>query len=168
MASPSSHHSGGDMHQVIQDVLHKLKSQGLSAHFPAAFQECVSVVGTVPVCQEDRVPMDPDCDHTSCYYPKSMVIIPREEVFIRGLRDLIKDCPKWSINRLIRVCISRLHHHHGAAGIIAVLTCSVLLQWGPRQPGGPHVPPGSKATLGDSSSRDPARGTHLHPGSQLR
>ena len=66
--------------------------------------------------------MDPDCNCTLCYYPESMVIIPRGEVFIQGLQDLIKDYPEWSIDCLIRVCVSRLHHHHGAAGIIAVLT----------------------------------------------
>ncbi len=73
------------MHQVIWDMLHELMSQGLGAHFPAAFQECVPIVGTVPPCQEDRVPMDPECDHTSCYYPELMVVIPRGEVFIQGL-----------------------------------------------------------------------------------
>ena len=118
MASLSSHHSGGNMHQVIQDVLHELNHQGLSAHFPAVFQECVPVAGTVPPCQEDRVPVDP----MSCYYPESMVVIPRGEVFIHGLQDLIKDHPEWSVDHLICVCVSRLHHHHRAAGIIAVLT----------------------------------------------
>ncbi len=122
MVSPSSHHSRGDMHQVVQDVLHELKSQGLGMHFPAASWEHVPVLGTVPLCEEDRVPMDPDCNCTLCYYPESMVIIPRGEVFIQGLQDLIKDYPEWSIDCLIRVCVSRLHHHHGAAGIIAVLT----------------------------------------------
>ena len=110
------------MCQVVQDVLHKLKSQGLSVHFPAAFWEHVPVAGTVPPCEEDRVPMDPDCDCTSCYYPESMVVVLRGGVFIHCLQDLIKDCPKWSVDCLICVCISRLHHHHGDAGIIAVLT----------------------------------------------
>ena len=82
------------MHQVMRDMLHELKSQGLGVHFPAAFQEHVPVVGTVPLCQEDRVPVDPDCDCMSCYYPESMVIIPRGEVFIQGLQDLIKDHPE--------------------------------------------------------------------------
>ena len=122
VASPSSHHSGSDMCQVIWDVLHELKNQGLGAHFPAAFQEHVPVSGTVPLCEEDQVPMDPDCDHTSCYYPEPMVIVLRGEVFIRGLRDLIKDCPEWNVDCLIQVCISRLHHCHRDAGIITVLT----------------------------------------------
>ncbi len=73
------------MCQVIQDVLHELKNQGLRVHFPADFQECVPISGTIPLCQEDQVPVDPDCDHTSYYYPESMVIVPRGEVFIRGL-----------------------------------------------------------------------------------
>ncbi len=110
------------MHQVMWDVLHKLKSQGLRAHFPAAFQECVSIVGTVPPCQEDRVQVDPDCDCMSCYYPESIVIVLRGEVFIQDLQDLIKDHPKWNIDHLICVCIFRLHHHYRDAGIIAVLT----------------------------------------------
>ncbi len=83
-ASPSSHHSGGDVYQVMQDMLHELKYQGLSAHFPAAFQEHVPIAGTVPPCEEDRVSVDPDCNHTSCYYPESMVVVPRK-VFIQGL-----------------------------------------------------------------------------------
>ncbi len=119
VASPSSHHSRDNMHQVM---LHKLRSQGLGTHFPAAFWEHVPIAGTVPLCQEDRVPMDPDYNHTSCYFPESMVIVPRGEVFIQGLCDLIKDCPEWNVDHLICVCISRLHHHHRDAGIIAVLT----------------------------------------------
>ena len=66
--------------------------------------------------------MDPDCNCMSCYYPESMVIILRGEVFIWGLQDLINDCPEWSIDHLIHVCVSRLHHCYGAAGIVAVLT----------------------------------------------
>ena len=82
------------MHQVIQDVLHESKSQGLSVHFPAVFWQHVPIAGAVPPCEEDRVPVDPDCDCTSCYYPESMVIVLRGEVFIQGLCDLIKVCPK--------------------------------------------------------------------------
>ena len=66
--------------------------------------------------------MDSDCDCMSCYYPESMVIVLRGEVLIWGLWDLIKDHPEWNIDHLIHVCISRLHHHHGDTGIIAVLT----------------------------------------------
>ena len=66
-------------------MLHELKIQGLGTHFPAAFQECVPIAGTVPLGQEDQVPIDPDCNCTSCYYPESMVVMLRGEVFIQGL-----------------------------------------------------------------------------------
>ncbi len=70
------------MRQAIWDVLHELKTQGLKVHFPAAFEEHVPILGTVPLCQEDQVPIDPDCNCTSCFYPELMVIILRGEVFI--------------------------------------------------------------------------------------
>ncbi len=85
VASPSSHHSGGNVHQVVWDMLHELKSQGLGVHFPTTFREYVPISGTVPLCQDDQVPVDPDCDCTSCYYLESMVVVLRGEVFIQGL-----------------------------------------------------------------------------------
>ena len=121
-ASPASHHSGGKMHQMVRDVIHELKVAGLGTHLLAMFCEAIPTPGTIPLCKEDRIPVDPDADHMSCYYPESMVVMPRGKVFIRGLHDLIKDQPEWNINRLICVCMSRLHHHHGDMGIVAVLT----------------------------------------------
>ncbi len=109
------------MHQVVLDVLHQLKVTGLGVHLPAAFWEAIPTLGTILPCEEDRIPVDPDADHTSCYYPESMVVVPKGKVFIWGLHDLIKDCPKWNMDWLIHVCISWLHHCHGDAGIVAVL-----------------------------------------------
>ncbi len=40
------------MHQVIQDMLYELKSQGLGVHFP----EHVPIAGTVPPCEEAEFP----------------------------------------------------------------------------------------------------------------
>ncbi len=107
---------------MVQDILQELKFLRLSVHFPAAFHEAIPAPGTVPLCEEDRIPVEPDEDHTSCYYPESMVVVPRGKVFIRGLHDLIRDCPKWNVDQLICICISQLHHCHGDAGLIAVLT----------------------------------------------
>ncbi len=47
VASQSSHHSGGDMHQMVWDVIHELKSQGtLPCCFSGAclhFRDCPSM-----------------------------------------------------------------------------------------------------------------------------
>ncbi len=70
------------MCQMVWDVLHELKFVRLGAHFPATFCEAIPSPGTIPPCEEDRIPMDPDEDCTLCYYPESMVVVPRGKVFI--------------------------------------------------------------------------------------
>ncbi len=94
----------------------------LGAHIPAAFHEPFPAQGTVPLSKEDQIPVTREEDRTACYFPESMVMVPQGEVFIRGLCDLIKDCPEWNVDHLISICISQLYAWHGDAGLAAVLT----------------------------------------------